>query len=113
MSGFIPGPWYIDEGEKTYQGCVLITDGGCAVAHVEKYEDLPQADGGSYLLDPLGTARLIAHAPDLYKAGKVLFDAYESWNAREEGGEDYLHYAVKEFERILQAIDIAPKKGGR
>ena len=38
---------------------------------------------------------------ELTSTSKMVIDAYEKWNSNTEGGEDDLHYAVRQLKDLL------------
>ena len=87
--GITPGPW-----------------------HVLRYNDLQYAisnDPNHYVEKRISDAEDHANAaaieavPDMMAALRMVMLAYEQWDARKEGGEDNLHYAVNHIARDAMA----------
>lgn len=85
-----PGPWYVDPALCSYQGCIAISDAGCAIAHVETPAlDLQEENAEQMQADAIGNARLIAVAPELLELANHITamegDSYLEGHPKWEG----------------------------
>ena len=92
---YTPGPWKLrvnpDENDRLRH--LYFIDGpenGQPICEVRNYQKIGENNGS-----------LIAAAPEMYEALKLILNAYEKWNNREDGGEDDLHYAARKVNAAL------------
>lgn len=81
---FTPGPWDYDHGE----GTKVRDENGGAVASISFTGHGGQFGGKRPVPEPIANAKLIAAAPELFEAARLLEEAELEWaNCEECGGE--------------------------
>lgn len=93
-----PGPWHVVNEDTN--GVQIHAAGGAFVGYAWWWmhgENLPSPAAAK------ANARLIASAPEMLEAIRVMLEAYQKWDRRADGGEDDLHYAATMLQSAAEA----------